>query len=268
MIKNVMTGLILTVGLIPLSLLAQAPTATKPQAFEVASIKPATPGDRSGKFAIMQSGHEFVVKNYTVKDLVSFSYDLPPRRISGGPAWTDIDLYNILAGTPGQASPRLEEQMAMVRSLLDDRFQFRYHREQRELPVYELTVAKNGLKLKPSAAPPDTQPLLVSRAFPGSHVQLPARNVTMTEFVSELQRGVLDRPVIDKTSLTGKYDFDLEWEYDDTQFGGHFPPINSGASGKPDLFAAIQQQLGLRLESSRAQVEIIIIDSVQKPSEN
>jgi uncharacterized protein (TIGR03435 family) len=268
MIKNIIQGLILTIGLLPLSLLAQTPSATKPQAFEVASIKPATPGDRSGKFAIMQSGHEFVVKNYTVKDLVSFSYDLPPRRISGGPPWTDIDLYNILAGTPGQAPPKLEEQMAMVRSLLNDRFQFRYHREQRELPVYELTVARSGVKLRPSAAPPDTQPLLVSRGFPGSHVQLPGRNVTMTEFASELQRGVLDRPVIDKTNLSGKYDFDLEWEYDDTQFGGHFPPINSGASGKPDVFAAIQQQLGLRLESSRAQVEIIIIDSVQKPSEN
>src|SRR5262249_11729065 len=150
--------------------------------FEVATIKPATPGDRSGKFAIMQSGHQFVVRNYSVKDLVSFSYDVPPRRISGGPAWTEIDLYNILAATPGQASPNLEEQMAMVRGLLDDRFRFRYHREQRELPVYELTVAKNGLKLKPSAAPPDSQPALVSRAFPGSHVQLPARNVTMTEF--------------------------------------------------------------------------------------
>jgi uncharacterized protein (TIGR03435 family) len=90
----------------------------------------------------------------------------------------------------------------------------------------------------------------------------------MTEFASELQRAVLDRPVVDKTSLTGKYDFDLEWEYDDTQFGGHLPSINSGDSGKPDLFAAIQQQLGLRLESSRAAVDTIVIDSVQKPSEN
>jgi len=268
MIKNIMQGLILTIGLIPLSLSAQTPTATELSAFEVASIKPAAPGDRSGKFAIMQSGHEFVVRNYTLKDLVSFSYDLPPRRISGGPAWTDVDLYNILAVTPGQAPPNLEGQMAMVRSLLDDRFQFRYHREQRELPVYELTVAKNGLKLKPSTAPPDTQPLLVSRVFPGFRVQLPGRNVTMAEFTSELQRGVLDRPVVDKTSLNGKYDFDLEWEYDDTQFGGHLPPINSGQSGKPDLFAAIQQQLGLRLESSRARIDTIVIDSVQKPSEN
>ena len=113
-----------------------------------------------------------------------------------------------------------------------------------------------------------TRPLLVNRVFPGSRVKLPARNVTMTEFASELQRAVLDRPVVDKTNLTGKYDFDLEWEYDDTQFGGHLPPINAGMSGKPDFFAAIQQQLGLRLESSRARVDTIVIDIVQKPSEN
>ena len=237
-------------------------------AFEVAAIKPATPGDTSGKFAVMQSGHQFVVRNYSVKDLVSFSYDLPTRRISGGPAWTDLDKYNILAGTPGEARPNLVEQMAMVRSLLDDRFQFRYHHEQRELPVYELTVAKNGMKLTPSAAPPDSRPPLVSVVFPGFRVQYPAHNVTIAEFTSELQRAVLDRPVIDKTNLTGRYDFDLDWEYDDTQFGGKLPPVNAGKSGKPDLFTAMQQQLGLKLESSRASVDTIVIDSVQKPSEN
>ena len=236
--------------------------------FEVATIKPATPGDRSGKFAIMQTSHQFAVRNYTFKDLVSFSYDIQPRRISGGPAWTDIDAYNILGATPGQMPPDLEGQMAMVRRLLDDRFQFRYHREQRELPVYELSVAKSGPKLTPGAAPPGTKPDLMNHVFPGSRVQLPGRNVTMTEFASELQRGILDRPVVDKTGLTGKYDFDLEWKYDDTQFGGHLPPINSGASGKPDLFAAIQQQLGLRLESSRARIDTIVIDSVQEPPEN
>jgi uncharacterized protein (TIGR03435 family) len=254
----------LRAGAIPLFWPLQSPQLS----FEVASIKPGTPGDRGGKFATMQGGHQFVVRNYRVKDLVAFAYNLPPRLISGGPAWADADVYNILAGTPGEARPNLDEQMAMVRSLLDDRFLFRYHREQRELPVYELTVAKNGPKLTPTAAPPNTQPQFVSRAFPGSHVQLPGRNVTMTEFASELGRGILDRPVIDRTSLTGKYDFDLEWEYDDTQFGGHFPPINAGTSGKPDLLEAIQQQLGLRLEPARAQVETIIIDSVQQASEN
>jgi uncharacterized protein (TIGR03435 family) len=83
-----------------------------------------------------------------------------------------------------------------------------------------------------------------------------------------LQRAVLDRPVIDKTNLSAKYDFDLEWTPDDTQFGGNLPPVPPQNAVRPDLFAALQQQLGLRLESSRAPIDTIVIDSVQRPSEN
>ena len=90
----------------------------------------------------------------------------------------------------------------------------------------------------------------------------------MAQFAAMLQRGVLDRPVLDKTGLTGKYDFNLEWTYDDRQFDRRLLPIKSESSGKPDLFAALQEQLGLRLESSKGPVPVIVIDSVQKPSEN
>jgi uncharacterized protein (TIGR03435 family) len=79
---------------------------------------------------------------------------------------------------------------------------------------------------------------------------------------------VFDRPVVDKTNLTGRYDFDLAWSYDDSQFDGKLPPINLEQANRPSLFTALQTQLGLTLESSRAQVETIIIDDVQKPSEN
>lgn len=85
----------------------------------------------------------------------------------------------------------------------------------------------------------------------------------MDQFASMLQRGVVDRPEVDKTDLTGNYDFDLEWTYDDTQFGGNLPPIPSQNPGKPDLFAALQQQPGLRLESSKAAIDTIVIDGVQ-----
>jgi uncharacterized protein (TIGR03435 family) len=88
------------------------------------------------------------------------------------------------------------------------------------------------------------------------------------QFASTLQRAILDRPVLDKTGLSGQYDFDLEWTYDDTQFGGNLPPLAAQTSGKPDFLAALQEQLGLKLESSRAAVDTIVIDSVQRPSEN
>src|SRR5262249_21240216 len=99
-------------------------------------------------------------------------------------------------------------------------------------------------------------------------ILLPARNATMAQFASTLQRAILDRPVLDKTDLPGKYDFDLEWTYDDIQFGGNLPALAPQTSGKPDLFAALQQQLGLKLESSRGTIDTIVIDGVQRPSEN
>jgi uncharacterized protein (TIGR03435 family) len=113
----------------------------------------------------------------------------------------------------------LDEQMSMLRKLLADRFKLTFHREQKELSIYALTVAKNGLKLKESTSPPDQPPVLVNRIFP-DRALLPARNATMAQFASMMQRAVLDRPVLDKTGLSGKYDFDLEWTPDETQFDG------------------------------------------------
>ena len=236
-------------------------------AFEVATIKPSTP-DRRGRFITMQSAHQFVATNYTLRYMVAAAYNLPPRLISGGPSWSDSDPYDILAATPGEKRPSLDEQMSMLRNLLNDRFKLTFHREQKELPVYTLITGKAGVKLKESAAVPDESPVLVNQVFPSEKILLPARNATMAQFASMLQRAVLDRPVLDKTDLTGRYDFDLEWTPDETQFGGNLPPINPDNAHKPDLFAALQQQLGLRLESGRGQVDVIIIDRVERPSEN
>src|SRR5262249_51886739 len=121
----------LSCGTVVLIALALPGFAQSLPSFEVAAIKPATPGDRSGKFARMRSAHEFDIRNYSVKDLIVFAYDLPLSRISGGQSWSEGDLFNILAGTPGDRPPSRSEQMAMVRKLLEDRFQLRYHVQQR-----------------------------------------------------------------------------------------------------------------------------------------
>jgi len=110
--------------------------------------------------------------------------------------------------------------------------------------------------------------MLINQVFPGEKILLPAHNATMAQFASMLQRGVLDRPVVDRTGLTARYDFTLEWTPDETQFDGNLPPVSPENAKKPDLFTALQQQLGLRLEPSRAPVDVIVIDSVQRPSEN
>jgi len=249
---------------------AQSP-ATRPtfNAFEVATIKPADPASL-GRYIRMQSVNRFYAKGFTLNALVAAAYSLSPRAISGGAPWADSDRYDILASTPGDVQPNLDEQMAMLRKLLTERFQLTFHRESRELPVFAITLAKAGSKLKPSVAPPATLPELINVIYPeekgGVHVMLPARNATIVQFAAMMQRTVLDRPVVDQTGLSGTYDFDLEWTPDENQFGGSLP--QSPESTKPSLFIAMQEQLGLRLEATRGPVRALVIDRVERPSEN
>jgi uncharacterized protein (TIGR03435 family) len=253
--------------LIPVSgLFAQAP-AQRPKfdAFEVATIKPAVP--TPGRYMKMQSNNRFYAKAYSVKYMIGAAFNLTQTAISGGPGWADSDTYDIVAGTPGEVRPTLDEQMSMMRSLLADRFKLTFHTERKELPIFSLTVAKNGPKLKDSVTP-EAPPELINVVYP-DHIKLPARNATIAQFASMMQRGVLDRPVADNTGLTGKYDFDLEWLPDESQFGGKLPKMApADDAAKPSLFAALQEQIGLRLQATKGPVETIVIDHVERPSGN
>src|SRR5580704_1793845 len=117
--------------------------------FEVATIKPSDP-DSTGRWIRMQSANRFYAKNHTLKTLIQAAYNLTPRAVSGGPSWVDSDRYEILAEAPGNVRPTLDEQMSMLRKLLADRFQLRFHREQKEFSIYALTIAKTGSRLKES----------------------------------------------------------------------------------------------------------------------
>ena len=201
--------------------LAQTPPPRpKFDAFEVATVKPVDSAS-SGRYINMHGTNRFVEKDYTLKLLIAAAYDLNPRTISGGPAWVGSDHYDILAVTPGDMRPTHDEQMSMLRSLLTDRFKLTFHREPKVFSIYELQVAKNGPKLKASTAGPN-EPVVVGPGvvYPQERIVLPGRNATMGNFVSLLQRAILDRPVVDQTGLCGSYDFDLEWAPDETQFGG------------------------------------------------
>jgi uncharacterized protein (TIGR03435 family) len=214
----------------------------------------------------MDGTHRFVEKAYTVKLLIAAAYDLNPRTVLGGPGWMDTDHYDIVAITPGDVQPNHAEQMAMLRNLLVDRFKLTFHREQREFSSYVLEVSKSGSKLKLSTLPPDAEVKLISVVYP-QRIVMPARNATMGDFTSLLQRSVLDRPVVDRTGLTGRYDFDLEWAPDETQFGGSIPAATADAAASP-LFTAMQEQLGLRLYATKAPVPALVVDAVERPSAN
>ena len=245
---------------------AQAPPADsgKPAAFEVAAIKPVLPDAKASRYITMQGVHRFVVKDYTLKGLIAAAYDLNPQTVLGGPVWAESDPFDITAVTPGETRPSRDQQMAMLRGLLSDRFQLRFHREQKQFSIYELVLAKSGPKLKTSTAPTDEPPKLISMVYP-QKIALPARNATMAEFASLLQRAILDRPVVDKTGLTARYDFDLEWAPDETQFGGDVPVAPSDAPNAP-LFTALQEQLGLRIVPTRGPVQALWIDAAERPS--
>src|SRR6201995_421627 len=240
-------------------LLAQA-SAPRPKfdAFEVATVKPVDPDPTGGRYIKMQGTNRFVEKAYTLMLLIAAADDLNPKTISGGPPWMGSDHYDILAVTPGAVQPTHDEQMSMLRNLLTDRFKLTFHREQKDFSIYELEVAKNGPKLKASTAPPDDPPALISTVYP-QRIVMPARNAAMSDLARLMQRAILDRPVVDKTGLTGRYDFDLEWAPDETQFGGEVPVAPADAPSLP-LFAAMQQQLGLKLEATKGPVAALVVD--------
>src|SRR5437762_6413709 len=156
----------------------------------------------------------------------------------------------------------------MIQKLLADRFQLKFHRDMKELSVYALTGAKTGSKLTPSGSDPNALPGL----FFGGLGRFTARNATLKEFVEVMQGTALDRPVVDQTGISGKFDFNLNWTPDEFQFPGirnpNAPPPPATNTDFPDLYTAIQQQLGLKLESTKAPTGVIVIDHVEKPSDN
>jgi len=266
-----MRGRLLAALILPIILPGQTP-AQRPafNSFEVASIK-RTPDDwTGGRWMRMQTARQFVARGYQMRVLIAAAYDLPPSAVSGGPGWIDHDLYDVLAEVDGDLRPTRDEQMSMLRKLISDRFGLQFHREPKDFPVYALSVAKGGPKIRESQplTSPEGPPLLAFVVSPDM-IRLPARSATIPEIVAIFQRTAFDRPVIDKTGLTGRYDFDLEFTPDESLFGGVFKPSNNDEPSRPPgLFAAMQDQLGLRFDATRAPISAMVIDSIERPSDN
>jgi uncharacterized protein (TIGR03435 family) len=231
---------------------AQAPSLT-PIAFEVASIRP-----HRGEIVMMGgqfSGPRIRLVALTLADLVGDAYHCDRYQISGAQAWIESERYDVLANAPGDNAPTQDNLRRMLQALLADRFQLKVHMETKERPVYALVVAKNGGKLKASAAEEYSQTASGART---AHMTF--AKATMEQLASNLYYSV-GRPVFDKTGLRGFYDFTLDWTPD---YGG---PSSSEANGV-DIFTALQEQLGLKLEAQKAPIDMLVIDHAEKPSEN
>lgn len=236
-------------------------------AFEVATIKPSDPAHPQQ--IITLRGAEVITTNVTVHALINLAYWLHPKQLTGGPAWTETEKFD-MAGKPDvPGQPNVDQMKIMIQKLLADRFQLKFHFEKRELPVYAVRLAKGGAKLTPSQDDP--------RGIPGwgfgrnpMGMVINFRNSPMSQFTAVLQNGT-DRPVVDQTGLTGRYDFTLNFTPEPSMaalLGGGPAPAADNPDAAPDMFAAFQQQLGLKLEQTRAPVDVMVIDNVEKPSEN
>jgi bla regulator protein blaR1 len=237
-----------------------------PTKFEVASIKRNAGNDKRRMFQV-QPGGRLNATGFTVKMLIAQAYNVQEFQISGGPGWIASDPFDIVAKAEDGGPDRLsmEQLRPMLQALLEERFQLKIRREAKEMPVYSLVVGKNGPKLEASTS--ERGPMV--RMGRG---QLIGTKAPMSQLAGTLSR-MVGRPIIDKTGLKGEYDFKLEWTPEPGQGDAPFemkpkealPPVDSNG---PSLFTAIQEQLGLRLESQKAPGEVIVIDRVEKPSEN
>jgi len=239
--------------------------ADAPLAFEVATIKLSNP-DQPGRLFTVR-GRQVLTINTTLNDLIVFAYDLHAKQIAGGPDWAESQKFDVTGQPEAPGTPSITQLRGMIRLLLTDRFKLAFHRDKRDMPVYAIVVGPNGHKLTKNETNPNGLPNLL---FRGLGV-LPVSNATMGEFVGVMQSAVLDRPVVDKTGLTGRWDFQLRWTPDESQFvsmGVRVPPPTNEANAPPGLFTAFPEQLGLKLDSARAPVEVLVIDKVEKPSEN
>jgi bla regulator protein blaR1 len=263
-----------------------AQTAPAPLTFEVASIKPSAQNCGPGPCPAMirrEPGGGLRVAGVPLKMLISFAYDVRDFQITGGPAWINTDRFDINAKgeshdevdsatdpaklTDEQRKTDGERMRERLRNLLADRFQLVTRRETKEQQVYALVVAKGGPKLQESKEGKGM--MRMGRGMLSADGVEPA-------FLATSLSGQLGRPVLDKTGLTGKYDFELKWTPDPSQ--GPQGPLGPPPPGVqlppppdpngPSLFTALTEQLGLRLESEKAPAEVLVIDRVEKPSEN
>jgi bla regulator protein blaR1 len=237
------------------------------QTFEVAAIKPSQPAGGDRQFSGFQTlgGGRFNTVNTSVRMMIAFAYNIKDYQLSGGPGWANSENYDITAKAESNAT---EAQFRlMLQALLKDRFKLALRHETKDAPIYELVVAKGGSKLQEDATSAKLRMGMTGRG------RITAQKAPITAFLSTL--GMLTgRPVVDKTGLTSTYAFTLEWTPDPAE-GGPPGPVNPQGqetvppdTNGPSLFTALQEQLGLRLQSAKGPVDSLTIESVERPSEN
>lgn len=253
-------GLLVCLPRVVLAAGAQSPPVAP--AYDVSSVK----WNKSGSHSTHVSGTDerYLATNVSLKLLLQSAYDIKPDLIFSLPQWTEDARFDIEAKVLDPATVKhltREQREGMVRQLLEDRFGLKAHVEQKTLPVFDLIIAKSGSKLTQS--PPDLPSPNGRGTGVNSHNNdISAHDIEMSGFANVLSQQV-ERTVIDKTGLTGKYDLDLKFSRDDSSASAH-----TDIDDSPSIFAALEEQLGLKLQAGKGAVDTLVVDQITQPSEN
>lgn len=267
------------------------PAGQRKHSFEVVSIKPSAAMNNNSN--IDGTPDHIKIQNVPLQQILLMSFGIRSKsQIDGMPDWASSERFNIDAKVDDETAavmqklPREERrkrQQEMLQAMLEDRFHMKMHWGKKELPVYVLTVAKGGSKLKPTVLPP-----LPPNAEPGTKPQDPGTSVSISNSTMTVTNGNMEalaetlsrmaemdgRVVLDRTNLTGKFDWTLDWapERQQNSFrgadGGNPIPAPAADTSKPSLFTALQEQLGLKVEQDKAPVDLLVIDDLERPTEN
>ena len=245
---------------------AQPPSALTVQdlhaTFDVATIRPSDDKDDGSRYFVpLSGGNGYSVHRQSVRAMIALMYRIPTRQISGGPEWLDSALWDIEAKSLTDQPYTLDELHVRFDNLLAERFHLKFHVEQHEGPVYLLSVDKSGLKMTPNPSPEGHKILMACSGggiCHGNHIPM---NYLCWFLGGELEAG--KRPVLDRTGLTGAYDFDLTYTPD-------APAENLPAElrDRPGIRDALREQLGLHLEAGRGPIDYYVVDRIDRPSDN
>jgi uncharacterized protein (TIGR03435 family) len=225
--------------------------------FEVATIKPHDPNSNSQGFDA--AGDRYTIHGQTIVSLMMFAYAIDKHQVVDTPDWARSDRFDIEGTTDTPGEPSLHQQQEMLQKLLADRFGLRFHREKRVLPVYLIQLAKGGPKLTPAAHPELEADQNASTHGSSTEVTVTITSTSMQDFILGMQF-FFERPLVDQTGITGKYDITLRYTNDEANA--------TDPNAPPGLFTAIQEQLGLKLDAVKAPADVYVIDHVERPSAN
>lgn len=238
--------------------LPSMPLDAKP-VYEVATIKPSDPAGRNQGFQIR--GQHVKVTRQDVETMMMFAYGVHAKQIVNAPDWAKSDRFDVDGVPDVKGEPNLKQMQSIVQDLLETRFGLKFHREKREMTAYVVRVEKGGAKIEKSKSDPLRPPDQSGNGSGGHKQFMKFTNNSLNDFAFGMQY-FMDKPVVNQTGLDGRYDFELTWNPN--------PDVASETTEAdvPGIFTAMKEQIGLRMDTEKTQVDVLVVDAVSKPSEN